>query len=1163
MAAFTSGMTVAQFYVLLRANTAQYHSALERASLAQVKWVQKAQVMGRALTYSLSLPLAIVGGAAVKTAMDFDKSMTKIRALVGLQAAEMQNLGKEIESISRSTAQSQNELAEAAYFIASSGYDSFKKGAAGLDILQASADAAVAGMGEAQTTADLVTSAMNAYGAENLKAGRAMDILTSAIREGKTEPEEFARAIGRGLDQAQAAGVEFEELSATIASMSLSGVSAFRATTAFIAVLRDLQKPSKAGEEALSGIGLSVDQVNESLRGDFLGTLKDLKERFGDNNSAMRDLFKNTVSYNLLLSLTGEKSGQVSKLFDKVAGSAGDFNDAVAIAKQQEVYKFEQAMTNLKTSLMDLGHALYGPVGAGAKVLQKFSTAFSSLSDEGKKLVGTFGLLLALAGPVLLVAAKIRLAYLSMFGSMSAEAIAHSQIEAWAAAETAAAHQAAATAISQGYTKAWAEAIAAARAGTVAMEAEALKTAATTAAAANIAPAVPGAWGSGFGAARAGSFSAKVTRTITRLSPKLGRFMGGSMGIAAGLAFANAFVVKEGIWDPLVSNAEKRFRSLGGVGAVSFMKGFQITVEDLSGGIREWWRDVLPFIDSEGEREAVQSASSTVKLVQAQIKAALSRTSSQYEGMEFKEFEARVQELVKDLTDPAQILAIRAMLAEAEDQWVYYAEAADGGTEANLKAKKSFGELSDFMQMFSDKGVGDARKAFKEWADEVSDGITDMSGAMGEAMGMHEAPSTKLGRVFTRRARDTAAFLNNARQLMGVLSPEAMKDLISQGLADPAGGRHFTEHLLGDAKLLSKVNTAYAAVAQARDQFMPALRKYAFSKENVKDLKEGKNALKDLTQVVDGFQGAIKKASSNMDGWAQAGQAIPEVVDPMITSFQDLKEAIKAAGKALQNFFGGGQSGGWTSPWGSGVGGAGMSGGGPIHGLKGIRSYAQGVAGQTGGGLSSVKFGQVAQSNWYAQMNPDGTMIINQKYKGDLGSLIKSYRADQRSGYHPDKANPLRSLAAHEVGHLAGNRLENAGKSGQLMAFLGKKLGLGGALSLSNHKALIESQVSRYATGDMGEFIAEALSDAWAGRDPSKMSKLVARFVAKNNLGGSMAGAVQGSGGRKRGGDGGNITIHINAQGSNLSKAQIRQAAQDGMAEALYQQGRVARARGR
>ena len=79
------------------------------------------------------------------------------------------------------TARAPGELADAMFFIQSAGL----RGAAAMETLEASAKAAAVGLGDTSTIADLATSALNAYGAENLSATAATDVLAAAVREGE------------------------------------------------------------------------------------------------------------------------------------------------------------------------------------------------------------------------------------------------------------------------------------------------------------------------------------------------------------------------------------------------------------------------------------------------------------------------------------------------------------------------------------------------------------------------------------------------------------------------------------------------------------------------------------------------------------------------------------------------------------------------------------------------------------------------------------------------------------------------------------------------------------------------------------------------------------------------------------------------------------------
>ena len=74
----------------LTANTSGFTGALNTASSKLQKFGGKLKSIGGSMQ-KFALPLALAGGASVKMALDFDKSLTKIQALVGVAAKDVQN----------------------------------------------------------------------------------------------------------------------------------------------------------------------------------------------------------------------------------------------------------------------------------------------------------------------------------------------------------------------------------------------------------------------------------------------------------------------------------------------------------------------------------------------------------------------------------------------------------------------------------------------------------------------------------------------------------------------------------------------------------------------------------------------------------------------------------------------------------------------------------------------------------------------------------------------------------------------------------------------------------------------------------------------------------------------------------------------------------------
>lgn len=355
------------------------------------------QSFGRNATMYVTLPLVAIGAASVKMAVDFEGSMSKIRSLVGASEQQMKEYEAAIMKMAPRVGKAPKELAEALYFVASAGFE----GAAALRVLEASAKASMAGLGDTATVADAVTSAVNAYGEKALSAARSTDILLAAVREGKAEPEQFAAAIGRVIPAASQLGVGFDEVAAAMASMSLTGQSAEEAAVALNQVLMNSLKPTKEGAETLGKVGLSYEELRASLRDDgLLATLDLLDKGFNGNVESMARVFGNARSLRAVLALTGASAGKTTRIFDKLAHATGDTDEAARKMAEDSGVKLRQSLAQLQAVAIQVGQQLIPVVTQAAEEIGKVVAWFDRLSPETKKLAVRFGLLLAALGPV-------------------------------------------------------------------------------------------------------------------------------------------------------------------------------------------------------------------------------------------------------------------------------------------------------------------------------------------------------------------------------------------------------------------------------------------------------------------------------------------------------------------------------------------------------------------------------------------------------------------------------------------------------------------------------------------------------------------------------------------------------------------------------------------
>lgn len=338
-----------------------------------------------------SLALAAVGVASIKAAADFDQAMTRVAALSNTSASAVEGMRAEVLALSGETAQAPTELADALFFLASAGLEADQV----MPALEASAKGAAVGLGTTADVANIVASAMNAYSASGLTATQVTDTLTAAVREGRAEPEEFANALGRILPIASTIGVTFDQVTASLASLSNIGLDVNEGVTAMRGVFQALAAPTKQAGEALASVGVdSQELLNIISEEGIIGALRFLDKSVRANtqgtaayNDVMRKIVPNVRALTAVFGLTIQQSSKVNQIFDAVKNSTGSLGDAFRTTAESDAFQLQKAFNDARIALLKFGsNALPQLVSA----LQKLGPVIEVVAKNLDLLILTF-----------------------------------------------------------------------------------------------------------------------------------------------------------------------------------------------------------------------------------------------------------------------------------------------------------------------------------------------------------------------------------------------------------------------------------------------------------------------------------------------------------------------------------------------------------------------------------------------------------------------------------------------------------------------------------------------------------------------------------------------------------------------------------------------------
>ena len=398
-------MNLGQLTAYLGADISDFEKKMASAQQRMEQTGKRMQKVGKRMSMFVTAPLVGLGVASVRASMEFAGSMNKIVGLVGVGEEQVSSWNAEILRMAGEVAMAPKELADAMYYITSAGW----RGAEAMDLLERSARAAAAGLGEAKTIAHLTSSAMAAYGSDVLSAEQATDILVASVREGKLAPEELAASMASVLPIASELGVQFNEVGAAMAAMSRSGTNAAEASTALRGMLMALTKPSSEQEQAFAAIGTSASELRDMLArpGGLINVLTLLDDAADGNVEVMADMFPNVRALTGVLDLMGGSADGTREIFESMNDTVGLADVAFESASETMGFKWKQAMVEARAGLTELGLTLQKLVlpilENSIERIRKLNEWFSNLDDGTKRLIVVLGGVAAAIGPVLIV----------------------------------------------------------------------------------------------------------------------------------------------------------------------------------------------------------------------------------------------------------------------------------------------------------------------------------------------------------------------------------------------------------------------------------------------------------------------------------------------------------------------------------------------------------------------------------------------------------------------------------------------------------------------------------------------------------------------------------------------------------------------------------------
>jgi TP901 family phage tail tape measure protein len=332
------------------------------------------------LKVDAALTALAIGGLAlaIKESANFNKAFALISTSVTATGGDLAKYRDDVLLYSTTSVKSLEDINASLYTAAQAGI----KYTDSIAFMGKVEQLAVANNANLNTTVDLLTGTMNAYGFTIKDVGHLNDVFFQSTLIGKQTIDDLGASMGLVVAIAANSGVSFEELSAAIATLTAKGMTTTEAITAVKGVITTIIAPSKEAADAAKNLGLNFSLTELSSKG-LAVMLQEIMTKTGGSKEATVGLFNEMRAMNGILQLTGDGGKFFNEALQQIIHSSG----AAEAAYKKMVETFgnqSQMVINVARGLfIDVGTKLEPVAGEIAKGLSVIFAGIKIGVDAG------------------------------------------------------------------------------------------------------------------------------------------------------------------------------------------------------------------------------------------------------------------------------------------------------------------------------------------------------------------------------------------------------------------------------------------------------------------------------------------------------------------------------------------------------------------------------------------------------------------------------------------------------------------------------------------------------------------------------------------------------------------------------------------------------------
>ncbi|EAG8064523.1 phage tail tape measure protein [Listeria monocytogenes] len=381
---------------------------------------QKLTKVGTAMTVGFTAPIVAGMVKSTKAYLDFDNEVTEVNSLLRESGESAKEFGGRYTQVFDYAQKASVKYGVASEQTMLGMKEMVKKG---YDINQTMAsmpaifNAARASGDDFETVMSVTTSTLEQFGMISKDTNKQMeytnkvaDVLTYVADKTAAGFSDMGTAMNYVGPISHSLGYSLTDTAAAVGLLSNRGIEGQKAGTGLRGMLTSLLKPSKSAAEAMSAVGLTIEDNNGNMK-----TLPTLLDDINDKTKKMTKTQKNSFltmifgreplsAVNTLLEAGGDSLRKYSKGADEANGYTKQVADNMRKAGKFGVDQFKASLEVLE---QNVGQKLMPALTPIIEWANKMIDKFNDLSGAQQQSIIKWAGILAATGPVLMIGGKL------------------------------------------------------------------------------------------------------------------------------------------------------------------------------------------------------------------------------------------------------------------------------------------------------------------------------------------------------------------------------------------------------------------------------------------------------------------------------------------------------------------------------------------------------------------------------------------------------------------------------------------------------------------------------------------------------------------------------------------------------------------------------------